>query len=88
MGMSATTQPRIVHVMQAGAVAATCTVNGAWFAVSVEALPPGHPDARLVAAKCLIAGAILCGDADGPYDDFEAEILARGMLEGDTDTVL
>lgn len=84
-----TTAPRgVIHVMQADDIAATCTVSGVWFAAAIDALPPEHPDARLVAAKCLIAGAILRGDTDGRYDDLEAEILARSMLEGDTDAVL
>ncbi len=78
----------VIHVMQAGTIAAICTLNGAWFAASIDALPLEHPDARLVAAKCLIAGSILYGDTEGPYDDREAEILARSMLEGDTGTVL
>lgn len=81
--MSATVPLGVIHVLQAGDVAATCTVNCVWFAAAIDALPPEHPDVLLVAAKCLIAGAILRGDAEGPYDDFDAEILARSMLEDD-----
>lgn len=86
--MSGTASPGVIHVTQAGEIAAACTVSGAWFAASIDALPRDHPDARLVAAKCLIAGAILRGDIEGPYGDLEVENLARGMLEGDADTVL
>lgn len=79
-----TTTPSAIVVLQAGSVAAVCTVDRVFFAAAIDALPHRHPDARHAAAKCLIAGAVLRGDVPGPYDDHEADRLAV-ILAADSD---
>ena len=62
-------------------VAALCTLERVYLAPNVKAMPHAHPDRRFVEAKCLVAGAFLRGDVDGPYDDREADEGARILLE-------
>lgn len=74
-------RPTSIVVLLAGDVAALCTPDCVYPAHILHAMPLGHPDRELVDVKCLIAGAILHGDLDGPYDDVEADQLARLILE-------
>lgn len=70
-----------IVVLLAGDVAALCTPDRVYPAQIIDRMPIQHPDRALVDVKCLIAGAILHGDLDGPYDDHEADRLARHILE-------
>jgi hypothetical protein len=65
-----------ITVMHADHVAALCTHDRVYLERAIEQMPPRHPDRIHVAARCLVAGAILRGDAPGPYDDQEAEAAA------------
>lgn len=76
-------QPTSIVVLLANEIAALCTANRVYAATIIDRMPLGHPDRVLVDVKCLIAGAILHGDFDGPYDDREADQLARLILENE-----
>jgi hypothetical protein len=47
-------------------------------------MPTSHPDRALVEVKCLIASAILRGEAGGPYDDDIADTAARILISDQT----
>ena len=79
-------RPTSIVVSLAGDVAALCTQDRVYPATVIDRMPEGHPDRALVDVKCLIAGAILHGDLDGPYDDREADQLARLILEDEATT--
>ena len=79
-------RPTSIVVLLAGDVAALCTQDRVYPATITDRMPQGHPDRALVDVKCLIAGAILHGDLDGPYDDHEADQLARLILEDEATT--
>lgn len=85
--MTSTDGPKSIRVMQADSVAAVCTHDRVWLDPAVAALPPRHPDALLVAMKCQIAGATLRGEANGPYIDLEADLIARLALDSDVDGI-
>lgn len=74
------TSPPSISVLQAGRVAAVCTAERVRLTPAIAALPTEHPDARRVAVKCLIAGAILRGYVDGPYDEQVADTTADLIL--------
>lgn len=69
-----------ILVLHVDDVAAVCTRERIYPSPVVAAMPCDHPDRALVDVKCLVAGAILRGDLDGPYDDREAEQVARIVL--------
>jgi hypothetical protein len=77
--MTATPTP-FISVELVGFAVAVCTPERVFFSPGIEALPDAHPDRVFVAAKCLIAGAILRGEVQGPYDDREADEAARLLL--------
>jgi hypothetical protein len=79
-------RPTSIVVLLAGDVAALCTQDRVYPATIIDRMPEGNPDRALVDVKCLIAGAILHGDLDGPYDDHEADQLARQIVEDETTT--
>jgi len=79
-------RPTSIVVLLAGDVAALCTQDRVYPATVIDRMPQGHPDRALVDVKCLIAGAVLHGDIDGPYDDREADQLARLILEDEATT--
>lgn len=72
--------PDEIVVTHVGSVVALCTFDRVHFSRSIEALPDHHPDRVFVAAKCLVAGAIIRGEVEGPYDDVEAEEAARILV--------
>lgn len=74
-------RPTSIVVLLADDVAALCTPDRVYPAQILDRMPLRHPDRALVDVKCLIAGAIIHGDLDGPYDDREADHLARLILE-------
>lgn len=78
---SSTQRPPSIVVMLADDVAALCTPDRVYPAQIIDRMPIRHPDRALVDVKCLIAGAILHGDLDGPYDDHEADRIGRQILE-------
>lgn len=78
-----TDRPTSIVVLLAGGIAALCTPDRVYPAQIIDRLPQRHPDRALVDIKCLYAGAILRGDLDGPYDDHEADRLAREILAAD-----
>jgi hypothetical protein len=71
-----------ITVMHADHVAALCTPDRVYLVPALEAMPRHHPDRIHVEAKCLVAGAVLRGDAPGPYDDAEAELTATLLTIG------
>lgn len=76
-------RPSSIVVLLAGQVAALCTADRVYPATITDRLPPGHPDRALIDVKCLYAGAIIHGDLEGPYDDHQADRLARDILENE-----
>jgi hypothetical protein len=69
-----------ITVMQADHVAALCTPDRVYLCPALKAAPTAHPDRIHVEAKCLVAGAILRSEIDGPYDDAEADALAEILV--------
>lgn len=78
-----TSRPTSIVVLLAGDVAALCTPDRVYPAQIIDRMPARHPDRALVDIKCLYAGAILHGDLEGPYDDDEADQLARQIRAAD-----
>lgn len=70
-----------ILVMHVDDLAAVCTRDRIYPSPAIAAMPADHPDRALIDVKCLVAGAILRGDVAGPYDDHDAEVVARSLLE-------
>ena len=74
--------PSSITVLHADQVVAVCAADRIFLAAIIAAMPFVHPDRAHVEAKCLIAGAILRGEADGPYDDHVVDEAAKILVGG------
>ena len=72
--------PTSIVVRHDGHAAALCTAELVFVAPAIDKLATDDPTRIAVQAKCLVAGAILRGDVAGPYDDREADDVARALI--------
>jgi hypothetical protein len=63
----------IIHRHRIAALAA----ERVYYASHIEVLEPDHPERRFVAALCLYTHAVDTGRAGRPYEQAEAEAVAR-----------
>lgn len=66
-----------------GELVAISTRSRVYLAPRIEALAPGDPDLRFVAAMCLYSCDVDAGDVPGPFTSSAAELYARCVLMPD-----